>query len=79
METQKQFERTYSFEFFPPKTDEGKEKLKLVREKLGALNPKYFSVTFGAGGSTQQGTLEAATDGRVQFFWVDMENPGLAD
>ena len=62
METQKQFERTFSFEFFPPKTEEGKEKLRMVRDKLGVLKPKYFSVTFGAGGSTQQGTLEAVLE-----------------
>lgn len=62
MESQKQFEQTFSFEFFPTKTEEGKEKLNVVREKLSALKPKYFSVTFGAGGSTQQGTLEAVID-----------------
>ena len=62
MESQKQFAPTFSFEFFPAKTDEGKEKLNLVREKLSTLKPKYFSVTFGAGGSTQQGTLEAVID-----------------
>jgi methylenetetrahydrofolate reductase (NADPH) len=62
MDSQKQFTPTYSFEFFPPKTEEGKEKLKVVREKLSALKPKYFSVTFGAGGSTQQGTLETVVD-----------------
>ena len=48
-----------SFEFFPPKTDAGVEKLNKVRDELGALKPKYFSVTFGAGGSTQDGTYEA--------------------
>jgi len=62
MESQQQFEPTYSFEFFPPKTDEGKEKLRAVRDELGKLNPKYFSVTFGAGGSTQQGTLETVLE-----------------
>jgi len=62
MESQKQFVPTFSFEFFPPKTDEGKEKLRAVRDKLGVLKPKYFSVTFGAGGSTQQGTLEAVLE-----------------
>jgi methylenetetrahydrofolate reductase (NADPH) len=46
-----------SIEFFPPKTPEGAEKLRVARQKLAELNPKYFSVTFGAGGSTQQGTL----------------------
>jgi methylenetetrahydrofolate reductase (NADPH) len=48
--------RTFSFEFFPPKTPEGSEKLRAVREKLGALRPEFFSVTFGAGGSTKEGT-----------------------
>ena len=62
MESQTKFEQTFSFEFFPPKTDEGKEKLQAVRDKLGTLNPKFFSVTFGAGGSTQQGTLETVLD-----------------
>jgi methylenetetrahydrofolate reductase (NADPH) len=62
MESQQQFTPTFSFEFFPPKTEEGKEKLQAVRDKLGALKPKFFSVTFGAGGSTQQGTLEAVLD-----------------
>jgi len=46
-----------SIEFFPPKTPEGEEKLRVARRKLAELNPKYFSVTFGAGGTTQQGTL----------------------
>ena len=62
MESQKQFTPAYSFEFFPTKTPEGTEKLRRVREKLATLNPAYFSVTFGAGGSTQQGTLEAVID-----------------
>lgn len=46
-----------SFEFFPTKTKEGAEKLAIVRDKLSVLNPLYFSVTYGAGGSTQEGTL----------------------
>jgi methylenetetrahydrofolate reductase (NADPH) len=49
-------ERTFSFEFFPPKTPEGAEKLRLVRARLGSLTPQFFSVTFGAGGSTKEGT-----------------------
>ena len=48
-----------SFEFFPPKTDAGIEKLNKVRDELSVLKPKYFSVTFGAGGSTQDGTFDA--------------------
>jgi methylenetetrahydrofolate reductase (NADPH) len=47
-----------SFEFFPPKTPEGVEKLTAVRQKLYALKPEFFSVTYGAGGSTQDGTLQ---------------------
>ena len=46
-----------SLEFFPPKTPEGAEKLRLVRQKLYALKPEFCSVTFGAGGSTQEGTF----------------------
>jgi methylenetetrahydrofolate reductase (NADPH) len=52
----------FSIEFFPPKTPEGVEKLRVVRAKLAELQPKYFSVTFGAGGSTQKGTLETVLD-----------------
>ncbi len=50
-----------SFEFFPPKTPEGVEKLRLVRQKLYALQPEFCSVTFGAGGSTQEGTFSAVS------------------
>ena len=52
----------FSIEFFPPKTPEGAEKLRLTRRKLAELHPTYFSVTFGAGGSTQQGTLDTVLD-----------------
>lgn len=52
----------FSIEFFPPKTAEGAEKLRATRQKLAELNPKYFSVTFGAGGSTQQGTLQTVLE-----------------
>lgn len=48
----------FSFEFFPPQTPEGMEKLAATRRQLAALNPEFFSVTFGAGGSTQERTLE---------------------
>lgn len=49
--------KTYSFEFFPPKTGKGQENLKNTREQLAKLKPEFFSVTYGAGGSTQERTL----------------------
>ena len=51
-----------SVEFFPPKTPEGVEKLRGVRQQLYALKPEFCSVTFGAGGSTQEGTFKAVAD-----------------
>ncbi|WP_168015014.1 methylenetetrahydrofolate reductase [NAD(P)H] [Halomonas salinarum] len=47
-----------SFEFFPPTTDAGKEKLLGVRDALAAREPRFFSVTYGAGGSTQARTTQ---------------------
>jgi len=47
-----------SIEFFPPKTEAGVEKLRATCARLAELKPQFFSVTFGAGGSTQQGTLD---------------------
>lgn len=54
--------KTYSFEFFPPRTDVGVEKLAKVRDSLAKLNPAYFSVTFGAGGSTRDRTMTTVLD-----------------
>ncbi len=51
-----------SVEFFPPKTPEGADKLRKVRQELYALKPEYCSVTFGAGGSTQEGTFNAVRE-----------------
>lgn len=51
-----------SLEFFPPKTPEGAEKLRAVRAKLYALQPEFCSVTYGAGGSTQEGTFSAVRE-----------------
>ena len=48
-----------SFEFFPPKTPEGMVKLRAVRQALYAVGPEFCSVTYGAGGSTQEGTFAA--------------------
>lgn len=50
-----------SFEFFPPNTPVGAEKLKAVVQSLSALNPQYFSVTYGAGGATRDKTLETVS------------------
>ena len=46
----------FSIEFFPPRTEQGREKLLAVHDRLAALQPEYFSVTYGAGGSTREGT-----------------------
>ena len=50
--------KRFSFEFFPPKTEVGKTKLKNVRDELNRLNPDFFSVTYGAGGSTRDNTKD---------------------
>jgi methylenetetrahydrofolate reductase (NADPH) len=55
-------ENIFSIEFFPPKTAEGAEKLRITRARLAALKPAYFSVTFGAGGSTQSGTRDTVLE-----------------
>jgi methylenetetrahydrofolate reductase (NADPH) len=58
MNSQKQFKPRYSFEFFPPKTPAGMEKLQTVRDELARRKPDFFSVTYGAGGSTQTRTID---------------------
>lgn len=62
-------EHTFSIEFFPPKTPEGVEKLRQARRQLAQLKPKFFSVTFGAGGSTRDRTLETV---------LEIQSEGLA-
>ncbi|HQV88802.1 MAG: methylenetetrahydrofolate reductase [NAD(P)H] [Nitrosomonas sp.] len=62
MESQKKFTPTFSFELFPPQTQQGVEKLRLTRKQLALFNPKFFSVTFGAGGSTRERTLETVLE-----------------
>ena len=57
-----------SFEFFPPKTPKGIEKLATTRETLGNLNPEFFSVTYGAGGSTRNNTREIVIEGIQNGF-----------
>jgi methylenetetrahydrofolate reductase (NADPH) len=58
--------RTFSFEFFPPQTPEGVDKLRATRRQLAQLNPAFFSVTFGAGGSTRDRTLETVLEIRSE-------------
>ena len=58
----------YSFEFFPPKTAEGMATLRDARAELAKFNPEFFSVTFGAGGSTRDRTMETVLDIQQQGF-----------
>ncbi|HKK13266.1 MAG TPA: methylenetetrahydrofolate reductase [NAD(P)H] [Gammaproteobacteria bacterium] len=62
MKTQQQHTRVYSCEFFPPKTPKGEERLHSERAKLAELGPAFFSVTFGAGGTTRSGTLKTVIE-----------------
>ncbi len=55
-------QRTFSLELFPPQTPEGAEKLRATRAQLALLKPKFFSVTFGAGGSTRERTLDTVLE-----------------
>lgn len=58
MDSQKKYEQLFSFEFFPAKTEQGVANLQQVQKKLAQLDPYFFSVTFGAGGSTRERTYE---------------------
>jgi methylenetetrahydrofolate reductase (NADPH) len=53
---------SFSVEFFPPKTPEGSDKLRATRKQLAVMEPEYFSVTFGAAGSTQAGTRDTVLE-----------------
>ncbi len=57
-----------SFEFFPPKTEEGIIKLREARKQLAMMQPKFFSVTFGAGGSTKDRTMETVLEIQSEGF-----------
>lgn len=61
----------YSFEFFPPKTADGMANLREVRKQLSTFSPEFFSVTFGAGGSTRDRTMETV-------FEIQAEGHGAA-
>lgn len=62
MKSQSKYPAQFSIEFFPPKNEKGEERLRKVRDKLAKLDPLYVSVTFGAGGSTQEGTYETVKE-----------------
>ena len=62
MNTHSAHRRLFSFEFFPAKTPEGQEKLRTTRRQLAQLKPEFFSVTFGAGGTTRDFTLETVLE-----------------
>ena len=53
---------SFSLELFPPQTPEGAAKLRAARARMALLKPKFFSVTFGAGGSTRDRTLETVLE-----------------
>jgi len=57
-----------SFEFFPPKTTEGMDKLRDARNQLAKFNPEFFSVTFGAGGSTRDRTMDTVLEIQREGF-----------
>ncbi len=59
-------QRLLSLEFFPPRTPEGMEKLRVTRRQLAQLRPAFCSVTFGAGGSTREGTLATVLEFRAE-------------
>ena len=69
MHTPKKHAQLYSFEFYPPKSPEGAVTLQQVYSKLAELNPDFFSVTFGAGGSTRDKTFDTV---------IDIQSKGLA-
>ncbi|MCE2998920.1 MAG: methylenetetrahydrofolate reductase [NAD(P)H] [Betaproteobacteria bacterium] len=68
MKSQTQHARSFSFELFPPNTPEGLAKLATTARQLAELKPKFFSVTYGAGGSTRERTLRAVLDLRTAGY-----------
>jgi methylenetetrahydrofolate reductase (NADPH) len=62
LDSQKKHRKCFSFEFFPPNTAEGAQKLAETAKQLAQLKPEFFSVTYGAGGSTRERTLRAVLD-----------------
>ncbi len=66
--TSNQATKLFSFEFYPPKSEEGAANLEIVHSKLQTQNPDFFSVTFGAGGSTRDKTFDTV---------INIQNKGI--
>ncbi|MSQ20322.1 MAG: methylenetetrahydrofolate reductase [NAD(P)H] [Betaproteobacteria bacterium] len=62
MDSQKKYPRAFSFEFFPPKTAQGMANLRAAWQQLAQLKPRFFSCTYGAGGSTRDHTLDTVLE-----------------
>jgi len=62
VDSQRNYPRAFSFEFFPPKTPEGMDRLRSTWKQLAQLKPRFFSCTYGAGGSTRDRTLETVLE-----------------
>jgi methylenetetrahydrofolate reductase (NADPH) len=60
--------KSFSMEFFPPQTPEGQEKLRITRRQLAQLKPEFFSVTFGAGGTTRERTFGTVLEIRQEGY-----------
>ena len=58
MNSQQQYDRIFSVELFPPRTESGFEKLRQAVDELQSVSPAFFSVTYGAGGSTRERTFQ---------------------
>ena len=79
-------DHSISFEFFPPKTDNGRQALRVTRAELAKLKPDFFSVTFGAGGSTREGTFDTikeikqdGIDGAPHISCISATKKGVAE
>jgi methylenetetrahydrofolate reductase (NADPH) len=70
----KEKQRTYSFEFFVPKTEEGKVKLFETVKELAKLNPDFISVTYGAGGTSKESTMDIVNQIQKRFNITTMQH-----
>ncbi len=68
----------YSFEFFPPKTADGIANLRVARTELAKFNPEFFSVTFGAGGSTRDRTMDTVFEIQAEGYTAAPHISGIS-